>query len=190
MTTITKRNGSVEEFNESKIHKAVMKCLTGGVGLEAETSGSIAEDITYRVLNVLRYKEEKVCVEDVQNIVEQQLMAAGHYEAARAYILYREGRRQKRDILTVDPEESRLLLEDKRVLKNPMQLFQHYSKYARWSEEKGRRESWAEAVNRVIGFFYDEFGDVLDTLEWNALKQALLRTSIHLDAGYRSRVLR
>lgn len=175
--TITKRNGKVEPFDESKIRNAILRCLTDGIGLSVESSGSIVEDISQRVLNILRVRESDVCVEDIQNIVEEQLMAGRQYAAARAYVLYRENRRQKRTVVIQDPEEKRLLEEDKSILKNPMQLFQHYSKYARWSPERGRRESWAECVNRVMGFFYEEFGDTLTDQEWSQLKTSIYTTS-------------
>jgi ribonucleoside-triphosphate reductase len=176
MTAIIKRNGSVEPFNEEKIRTAVMKCLTGGVGLTGTASGDISEEITQRVVNILRPKDAATSVEDIQNLVEQQLMAAGYYEAARKYILFRETRRQRRSYLPIDPEEARLLAEDKLVLKNPGQLFQHYSKYARWDEEKGRRESWREAVGRVIGFLRNQFGEALDEDEWAYLAYNIYTT--------------
>ena len=33
------------------------------------------------------------------------------------------------------------------------QQFIHLSRYARWNEEKGRRESWTETVTRYFDFF-------------------------------------
>ena len=35
------------------------------------------------------------------------------------------------------------------------QQFIHKSRYARWLDDKGRRETWAETVQRYIDFFID-----------------------------------
>jgi len=35
------------------------------------------------------------------------------------------------------------------------QTFIHASRYARWLEEEGRRESWIETVSRFSNFFKD-----------------------------------
>src|SRR5581483_5217454 len=142
--TIKKRNGSKTDFDREKIYLAVHRCLTDGLGQSTVSSGSIAEEITQRVINILSVEGGETCVEKVQDLVQSQLMAAGYYDAAEAYILYRHKREEiRRKAPPADPEEVRLLEEDKKVLKDPMQLFQHYSKYARWDEKKGRRESWS-----------------------------------------------
>lgn len=36
---------------------------------------------------------------------------------------------------------------------NQYQEYIHLSRYARWSDENGRRETWAETVNRYVDFF-------------------------------------
>ena len=33
------------------------------------------------------------------------------------------------------------------------QSFIHMSRYSRWLEKEGRRESWSETVDRLISFF-------------------------------------
>jgi ribonucleoside-triphosphate reductase len=40
-------------------------------------------------------------------------------------------------------------------LPTPYQQFIHLSRYSRWLEDEGRRESWEETVDRYIGFFKD-----------------------------------
>jgi ribonucleoside-diphosphate reductase alpha chain len=39
------------------------------------------------------------------------------------------------------------------ILETVFQQYIHKSKYARWDEEKGRRENWDETVDRYIEFF-------------------------------------
>ena len=45
------------------------------------------------------------------------------------------------------------------------QSFIHMSRYSRWLEDKGRRESWSETVSRLISFFkqhiYNEYNSII-----------------------------
>lgn len=43
-----------------------------------------------------------------------------------------------------------------RELPTPYQQFIHKSRYARYVPEKGRRETWAETVERYIDYFRDD----------------------------------
>ena len=38
-------------------------------------------------------------------------------------------------------------------LPTPYQEFIHLSRYSRWLEDEGRRESWEETVNRYFNYF-------------------------------------
>jgi ribonucleoside-triphosphate reductase len=42
------------------------------------------------------------------------------------------------------------------------QAFIHLSRYARWSEDLGRRETWEETVNRYFNFFEDRLAKIED----------------------------
>lgn len=60
------------------------------------------------------------------------------------------------------------------VLPTPFQCIIHQSKYARWSDEKGRRETWFETVHRYISFFRERYeGKVNDELWVEAFKAIL-----------------
>ena len=52
-----------------------------------------------------------------------------------------------------------------RTLPTDYQSFIHLSRYARWFEEKGRRESWSETVARVCDFWVDKFPDHKGAIE-------------------------
>ena len=85
---IRKRTGEVVPFQEEKILNAMKKAFSGQ-----------AQEIDDRVLNemlsvVLKRLPENggLTVERVQDEVERVLMECGHYEVAKAYILYREKR--------------------------------------------------------------------------------------------------
>ena len=86
---IRKRDGTVVDFDASKIKIAIAKAIgavRGGV-VDAELN-KIMTLITADIDTT--YKSATVDVEGVQDIVEQCLMKAGYYDVAKAYILYRE----------------------------------------------------------------------------------------------------
>ena len=93
-TTIVKRDGSLADFDQSKITRAIEKAgiATGEFGAEEAVilSGQACKVIAHR------FDGAAPTVEEVQDIVEQTLITANHFETARAYIVYRERRRQAR----------------------------------------------------------------------------------------------
>ena len=55
-----------------------------------------------------------------------------------------------------------------------LRYYQFLSKYARWNEEKGRRETWRECVDRVMNFCRTRKGlQRIPESVWNELKRAL-----------------
>ena len=47
-----------------------------------------------------------------------------------------------------------------------MQDYTYISKYARYSKEKGRRETWSEAVDRVMDMHLRKFPALQQEIEW------------------------
>jgi len=45
------------------------------------------------------------------------------------------------------------------TLPTPFQDFIHLSRYSRWTDEKGRRETWEETVSRYFDFFVDHLNE-------------------------------
>jgi ribonucleoside-triphosphate reductase len=92
---IEKRNGKVVPFDPQKIEEAILKALkaTGNEGQKT------AQSITEKVLHNLKKKfgYDAPSVEEVQDAVEAELIAAGLAECAKAYILYRSRRSEMRD---------------------------------------------------------------------------------------------
>lgn len=54
----------------------------------------------------------------------------------------------------------------------------HQSKYARWLEEEGRRETWEETVDRYIGFFRDRHVKQLGADVFEELRLAILTKEV------------
>ena len=85
---IRKRNGKSVPFQQEKIFNAMKKAFDGQ---GREIGGGELEEILATVLDNLSVTVP-LTVERVQDEVERTLMERGHYEVAKAYILYREKR--------------------------------------------------------------------------------------------------
>ena len=57
------------------------------------------------------------------------------------------------------------------------QSFIHMSRYSRWLENEGRRESWSETVNRLISFFKDNV-EGIDAKSWEDIEEAILSLQV------------
>ena len=97
---IIKRNGSEEAFNVEKIINAVRKANNSSdtPALTDEQITDIADYVEYRCNKMKR----AVSVEEIQDMVEDQLMAKGAFELARRYVRYRYNRSLVRKANTTD----------------------------------------------------------------------------------------
>jgi ribonucleoside-triphosphate reductase len=95
LETIRKRDGKIVPFDPEKIEAAVLKALKA-TGTEDRTTASA---VTERVVHSLKKKfgYDIPGVEEVQDAVEAELIAADLAECAKAYILYRNRRSEVRD---------------------------------------------------------------------------------------------
>ena len=93
---ITKRNGVVEVYNNEKISIAIKKSFisTGKDISDSEIAGMVSE-----VEQFIKENPELRTVEDIQNRVEKCLMAHGHYDEAKNYILFRYQRNEQRQAI-------------------------------------------------------------------------------------------
>ena len=57
------------------------------------------------------------------------------------------------------------------------QAFIHMSRYSRWLEKEGRRESWGETVDRLISFFRQNV-EGIDEKSWEDMEEAVLSLSV------------
>ena len=97
---VIKRNGAEVEFDVEKIIAAMVKANNSTASKEL-TDGQIREAADY-----ISYKCEKtgraVSVEEIQDMVENQIMAKGAFELARNYVRYRFKRSLIRSSNTTD----------------------------------------------------------------------------------------
>lgn len=93
---VKKRDGRMVRFESKKIARAIEKAgkATGEFGSEE------ADRIAVHVENFIENSPktgDTIAIEAIQDIVERALMANGYFQTAKAYILYREKRRQSRE---------------------------------------------------------------------------------------------
>jgi ribonucleoside-diphosphate reductase alpha chain len=99
---IKKRNGSIVDFDRTRIEHAIEKaCTATGATVASEFYSSVTDDVTELIEQ--KFDERIPGVEDIQDVVEMMLAERGLFEVAKAYILYRkereEVRRHKQDEL-------------------------------------------------------------------------------------------
>ena len=97
---VIKRNGSEVEFDKNKIIVAITKAN------EANVFHELTENQINEAADYIQYKCEKlnraVSVEEIQDMVENQIMAHGAFEVAKEYVRYRYQRSLIRKANTTD----------------------------------------------------------------------------------------
>lgn len=99
---VIRRNGEVTGFDPNKIRIAITKAFLAVEGSNAAASTRLAATIGLAATNVIdklnRRKPDggTFHIEEIQDQVELCLVRAGHYQVARAYMLYREARAKER----------------------------------------------------------------------------------------------
>ena len=97
MYKVIKRDGSIAEFDVSKIAEAVKKAFDSQ---EKKYHPSTIDFLALKVTADFESKIENglVAVEDIQDSVESVLIQAGYADIAKAYILYRRQREKLRNL--------------------------------------------------------------------------------------------
>ena len=98
---IIKRNGSEVTFDATKIENAICAAC-GEVPEEERLTERGIKFATANVVDACEAAGHTVTVEEVQDLVEDQLMALDHFAVARHYIIYRYVQAQKRQKNTTD----------------------------------------------------------------------------------------
>jgi ribonucleoside-diphosphate reductase alpha chain len=157
---VKKRDYATVDYDERKIFKAIEKAVKSSVLTEGDVPQhlvTIVRDITAKLDNIIKgYQQrgkDQVDVEHIQDLVEQQLMGAGLYEVAKAYILYREEHKHARN---------QRLRPDAAAIQDYMLA----SRYARFLPALGRRETFAEAVGRVRDMHLRCFPAAEEDIRW------------------------
>ncbi len=90
---VIKRDGRRAHFDRAKIASAITRAGTAS----GEFGADAAERVTAQAIKVIAHRYPRVpSIEDIQDIVEQALIAADFVQTARAYIVYREQHKRLR----------------------------------------------------------------------------------------------
>lgn len=95
LSHIIKRDGSVKDFDASKIAAALSKAGKATGEFDTVRAQALTEEIVLPKLRALNLVTPHI--EQVQDAVEHALFDAGYFKTLRAYIVYREQRQKARD---------------------------------------------------------------------------------------------
>jgi ribonucleoside-diphosphate reductase alpha chain len=135
--SVRKRDGRVVPFDETRIQLAIEYAFKADAGIHQDQQlPTPAQSNVLRVANAVIHaaisraaKGDTLEIELLQDLVETQLMEAGHHSIARRYILYREDRRKARalrgertvegepqaQLFVTQPDHSRESLDAQRI---------------------------------------------------------------------------
>jgi ribonucleoside-triphosphate reductase len=170
--TIVKRDGRQVSFDADRIENAILRCFQS-FGREPSTS---VTELTRRVVNIVAAKATRgtPTVEDVQDIVEMVLQAAGEFEAAKRYILYRAEHAKERERRPIPEEVRAAFAASDKYFPTALQKFQFFDKYSRFNYDLGRRETWIETVDRSVDYLHELAGDRLPRETYERIRKSIL----------------
>jgi ribonucleoside-triphosphate reductase len=95
LASVVKRTGTETTFDAEKIRSAIARAGRAAGDFD-DLEASL---LTSQALKVLshRFADRAPHIEEIQDVVEQVLISANHFETARAYIVYREQRARLRN---------------------------------------------------------------------------------------------
>ena len=100
---VIKRSGSETKFNASKIFNAISKA-NNSLDENLRLTDDQIREITAKVEKECKKRKRASSVEEIQDLVEKEIMAAGKYELAKTYITYRYTRALARKANTTDDQ--------------------------------------------------------------------------------------
>src|SRR5208283_294814 len=93
---IQKRDGTIVDFDKSKIAKAIFSAAQAVGGKDRDMAENLADRV---ILYLARtYENGLLNVEQIQDTVEKVLIENGHARTVKAYILYRDQRARIRKV--------------------------------------------------------------------------------------------
>lgn len=116
-TYIMKRSGQRIPFDPQKIVTAITKA-NNAVGIKSEMLPEAdIRKIAWSIKNLADKSSRDFSVEEVQDMVENELMASGKYQLARDYMTYRYTHNQRRNLHSVDAKILNIIQGDNEEVK-------------------------------------------------------------------------
>ncbi len=95
---VRKRDGSFVPFDRRRIANAVFKAVKAVGKDDRKIAEEVADEVALKLYRSFFKYGNVPHVEQIQDLIEDTLIAHGHGDIAKAYILYREKRKQAREI--------------------------------------------------------------------------------------------
>lgn len=152
---VLKRDNTLVPFDAKKIKRAVFRAALEVLGDDKEAS-AVAETMQDPILQAIasRFKDRIPSVENIQDMVEDTLMEAGHGAIAKSYILYRKEHQDLRQVKVIYgvrddlklPLNTLLVLKKRylrrndtqMIIESPRQLFRRVARAVSAGEENFR----------------------------------------------------
>ena len=80
---VEKRDGRIVPFDKRKISNAILKAMKASNHTDKKVANRIANEISKMPYKIFK-------IEEIQDIVEEKLMASSFKDVAKAYIIYRQ----------------------------------------------------------------------------------------------------
>jgi uridine kinase len=92
---VTKRDGRVVPFTQERITNAIYRAAVAVGGRDKATAQRLSDQVV-EILDARYSSDQTPAVEEIQDVIEKILIENGHARVAKAYILYRNERNQRR----------------------------------------------------------------------------------------------
>jgi ribonucleoside-triphosphate reductase len=169
---VVKRDDSVVPFDKDKITEAIYAAAKAVGGSDRK----LADELASFVVSLLekRYDGERAPgIEDIQDMVEKALIETGHARTAKAYILYRQRRAERREEMRVrkDTAAGGSDSTDIHLLVDPVSQAEYFT----WD-----RSRIANALVKEAGLEPTEASSVAKAVERRILASGISRISTSL----------
>ena len=174
---LMKRDGTIIDFDIGRISAAVERAMKVAGEGKPDDPRFVAYSVVKEILRIADGNKEYVpTVEEVQDIVENELILMDFVKTAKAYILYREkraeARRQRGGLVPNAIRQA--VVDSQKYFQNQLAEYVFYSSYSKWLDQKGRRETWTETVDRYNDYMKGKLGGKLTSAEYKEVKEYML----------------
>lgn len=122
---VVKRDGSRVEFDPSRITDAIFAAASAIGGTDADQAEVLSREVHDVITRA--YNGDCVSIEDIQDTVERVLISHGHVKTARAYMQYRDKRRELRSKAKVrKPNRKKISTTDSQLLVNTSDMLEYH----------------------------------------------------------------
>jgi ribonucleoside-triphosphate reductase len=174
---VINRTGDYLPFDNSRILHALEKAFKGHKKQGFLTMEALTNQVT-AIIKGMKESQQTITVESIQDIVEFVLKSSNETDAWKRYTTYRQKQAEIRSEREVPPEIKEIYEGSAKYFPTQLQQFQFFDKYSRYDEELGRREAWAETVERAVKQLTSLAGGKLTEYQVNLMRQNILEMKV------------